>query len=332
MVSGTQGQMDTQKIKATKELITHTKNEMRKVVIGQESAMDALLRALICDGHVLIEGVPGIAKTLLMISLAQVTGVNFKRIQFTPDMLPSDITGIKTYDPQKGFTTIKGPVFTNFVLADEINRAPPKVQSSMLEAMQEKKVTIGDETFPLAKPFLVLATQNTIESLGVYDLPAAQLDRFLFKLVMKHPTIDEEKIILKKNITLHDIDYYNLKPVLKLKDLLDMQKLANDVYSSTQVEDYIVHVVDATRHPEKYGIEMGRYIDEGASPRASIGMYIASKAQALMSGNSFVTPDHVRDVAYDVLRHRIILNYEGQAEEVTQDQIIKEVLAKVPVA
>jgi len=326
------GQIDAMKIRACKETITRTKNEIKKAVVGQEEAMDSLLRALLCGGHVLIEGVPGIAKTLLMITLAEVTGEEFKRIQFTPDMLPSDITGIKTYDPKKGFTTIKGPVFTNFVLADEINRAPPKVQSSLLEAMQERQVTIGDETFGLPDPFLVLATQNTIESLGVYDLPAAQLDRFLFKLVMGYPTTDEEKLILKKNITTHSLEYFNLKQVLKPKEIIEMQKLVQQVYVSAQVEEYIVRIVDATRHADKYGVESGKYIDEGASPRASIGMYTASKAQSLMSGNSFVTPEHVRDIAPDVLRHRIILNYEGQAEEITQDQIVKEILAKVPVA
>ena len=326
------GQIDAMKIRACKETITHTKNEIKKVVVGQDEAMDTLIRALLCNGHVLIEGVPGIAKTLLMISLAQASGENFKRIQFTPDMLPSDITGIKTYDPKKGFTTIKGPVFTNFVLADEINRAPPKVQSSLLEAMQERKVTIGDETFGLPDPFLVLATQNTIESLGVYDLPAAQLDRFLFKLVMGHPSMEEEKLILKKNITVHSLEYFNIKQVLKPKDITEMQKLSQQVFVSAQVEEYIVRIVDATRHPEKYGVESGKYIDEGASPRASIGMYIAGKAQALMSGNTFATPEHIRDIAPDVLRHRIILNYEGQAEEITQDQIVKEILSKVPVA
>ena len=323
--------MDTQRIHTARATFARVKNEIKQVVVGQDKVVDALLRAMLCNGHVLIEGVPGIAKTLLMTSLAEVMKADFKRIQFTPDMLPSDITGIKTYDPKKGFTTIKGPVFTNFVLADEINRAPPKVQSALLEAMQEYQVTIGDETFPLQRPFFVLATQNTVESLGVYDLPAAQLDRFLFKLVMGYPTPEEEKLVLHRNITLYSLSDFNLHRVTDLKELAEMQNLTKSIYLSSQVEEYIVSIIDATRTPGKYNVESGKYIEEGASPRASIGIYIASKAQALLSGNTFVTPEHVKEVAADVLRHRIIVNYEGQAERVNQDAIIREILSKVPV-
>ncbi len=323
--------MDTQRIHTARATFARVKNEIKQVVVGQDKVVDALLRAMLCNGHVLIEGVPGIAKTLLMTSLAEVMKADFKRIQFTPDMLPSDITGIKTYDPKKGFTTIKGPVFTNFVLADEINRAPPKVQSALLEAMQEYQVTIGDETFPLQRPFFVLATQNTVESLGVYDLPAAQLDRFLFKLVMGYPTPEEEKLVLHRNITLYSLSDFNLHRVTDLKELAEMQNLTKSIYLSSQVEEYIVSIIDATRNPGKYNVESGKYIEEGASPRASIGIYIASKAQALLSGNTFVTPEHVKEVAADVLRHRIIVNYEGQAERVNQDAIIREILSKVPV-
>lgn len=324
--------LDAEALRSCKESLAKIRSEMKRVVVGQDAATDAVLRAMLCGGHILIEGVPGVAKTLLMVSLAHVTQADFKRIQFTPDMLPSDITGIKTYDPKKGFTTIKGPVFTNFVLADEINRAPPKVQSAMLEAMQEYKVTIGDETFDMEKPFLVLATQNTVESLGVYDLPAAQLDRFLFKILMKYPSIEEEKLVLRKNVTLNDFSAFNLRPVARPSDLIAMQKLTQAVYVSSQVEDYIVRLIDATRNPDRYGVETGKYLEAGSSPRGSIGLYIASKAQAVMFGNTYVTPEHVKDVVGDVLRHRISLNYEGQAEGVTQDKIIKEIIAKVPVS
>ena len=313
------------------EKFAAVRSGMKKVVVGQDKAVETILKGLITNGHVLIEGFPGVAKTLIMMSMATLTSCKYKRIQFTPDMLPTDITGITSYSPEKGFYTVKGPVFTNFVLADEINRAPAKVQSAMLEAMQEKKVTIGTNTYELDQPFIVLATQNNIESLGVYSLPAAQLDRFLFKMNMGYPDPAEEKVVLKRNISSFTFDSFNLKPVLHVSEILEMQKDVHNVYCTDEIEEYIIRVVGATRDSKSEGISLGRYIEYGASPRASIGLYIASKANALLRGRSFVTPQDVKDVAHDVMRHRIILNYEGQAEQVHIDDIISEVLDKVPV-
>ncbi|OIO27329.1 ATPase [Candidatus Micrarchaeota archaeon CG1_02_60_51] len=331
MAEKTIGELDKNDLKNCRAKIAAAKSEMQKIVIGQDETVDALFRAMLADGHVLIEGVPGIAKTLIMVALSQTTGTDFKRIQFTPDMLPSDIVGISTYDPKKGFTTIKGPVFTNLVLADEINRASPKVQSAMLEAMQERQVTIAGETFGIQHPFLVLATQNTMESLGVYTLPAAQLDRFLFKLNMGYLTPEQEKTVLKKNTTIYKLEDFGVAKVLKKEDILEYQKLTHKIYLGDEVEEYIINLVNATRYPQKYGIELGKYVQYGASPRASIGLYIAAKAQALIKGQTFVTSEHVKEVAHDVLRHRVFLNYEGQAEEIDEDKIIAEILAKVPV-
>jgi len=331
VVKKERGELDKAALKKCQSKLNNARSEMHKIVVGYDDTIDALLRAMISNGHVLIEGVPGIAKTLVMLSLSRVTGTEFKRIQFTPDMLPSDIIGINSYDPKKGFTTIKGPVFTNLVLADEINRASPKVQSAMLEAMQERTVTIAGESFKMDNPFLVLATQNTIESLGVYALPAAQLDRFLFKLYMDYLKPEEEKRVLHKNISLYKLEDFNLRQTLKKEELLKMQELVHKVYLSDEVEEYIVNLVNSTRHPKKYRLELGKYIQYGSSPRASLGLYIAAKAQALMTGHTFVTPEHVKDVAHDVLRHRILLNYEGQAEEVKEDAVISEMLSKVPV-
>ncbi|MBI5229586.1 MoxR family ATPase [Candidatus Micrarchaeota archaeon] len=311
--------------------IKDARSEMGRILVGQTAAIDCVFRGLLADGHILIEGVPGIAKTLLMLSLAAVNGCKSKRIQFTPDMLPSDIVGITTYTPEVGFSVVKGPIFTNFVLADEINRAPPKVQSALLEAMQERKTTIGKETYSMERPFLVLATQNTIESIGVYALPAAQIDRFLFKFTMGYPTVEEEKKILKQNITIKRFDDYDLKQPIKTSDVFEMQKAVHKIYLSDEIEDYIVHIVDASRHSKKYDIERGRYIDYGGSPRASIGLFIASKTNAFMKGRNYVTPEDVKEVAHDVMRHRIMLNYEGQAENINVDDIITEIISKVPV-
>ncbi|MCX6775649.1 MAG: MoxR family ATPase [Candidatus Micrarchaeota archaeon] len=311
--------------------IENVMSEIRKIVVGQEKPESILLNALFSDGHVLIEGVPGVAKTLLMMAIANVMGCQFKRIQFTPDMLPSDITGITTYTQEKGFSIVKGPIFTNFVLADEINRAPSKVQSAMLEAMQEKRVTIGTQTFILTKPFMVLATQNIVESLGVYPLPAAQLDRFMFKLFMDLPSPKEEIDILDKNITMFSLEDFGLKQILKPDDVLKLQELTKKVYVSKEVKEYIVRITEATRNPAKYHIELGKYIEYGASPRGSIGMYIGSKANALISGSHFATPKHVKEIAPEILSHRIVLNYEGQAEGIKPNDVIAEILKKVPV-
>lgn len=323
--------LDLKKVRAAHLDFNKIKKEVSKVVVGQEEALNGLLRALLANGHVLVEGIPGIAKTLLIKALSVTTGCSVKRIQFTVDLLPTDIVGITTYHEKKGFYTIKGPIFANFVIADEINRAPPKTQSAMLEAMQEKQTTIGRETFPMMKPFFVMATQNPIETAGVYPLPAAQVDRFLFWMNMHYPNKDEEEDILKTNVELKKFEEYDLKPVITPKKIIELQNDAKKIYINKAIEKYIVEIVNATRHPEKYGVRMGKYIEWGGSPRASIGLYIASKTDALIKGSNFVTPQNVKNVAHDVLRHRLILNYEGEAENIKTDNIISEILSKVPV-
>lgn len=307
------------------------RTELKKILVGQDQIVTHLLEALVAKGHVLVEGVPGIGKTLLLRMLATVTGCQFSRIQFTPDLLPTDILGITTYEEGKGFYTIKGPVFANFVLADEINRSPPKVQSALLEAMQEYQVTIGKETFFLPLPFFVMATQNPIEQVGTYKLPEAQIDRFLFKLVMEYPSLEEEQQILRSNITIRKYDDFDIKPVLAPDTLIKIQNIMMRIRLNEKVEKYIVHLVDATRHPQKYNIEQGRYIGFGGSPRLSIGLCIAAKAHALVAGRHAVTPQDVKDITHNVMRHRIILNFEGEAEGIKTDDIIIEILKKVPI-
>ncbi|MBW2980869.1 MoxR family ATPase [Candidatus Woesearchaeota archaeon] len=313
------------------EIFDQLRKEIETIVVGQDVIITALLRAIIANGHALLEGVPGIAKTLMIRTLSSVTKCVFKRIQFTPDLLPTDIVGITAYDEKKGFYIVKGPIFANFVLADEINRAPPKVQSALLEAMQEKQVTIGKQTFDLEHPFFVFATQNPLESLGTYPLPEAQMDRFLFKIYVDYPTIDDEKEILMKNMTIKRFTEYKLKPLLTPKEINELQKDVMNIYLDKKIEKYIVSIVDATRHPDKYKLKLAKYIEWGSSPRASIGLFIASKSEALLRGREFVTPQHVKVVAHDVLRHRIILNYEGQAEGIKTDDIITEILSRIPV-
>ena len=307
------------------------RKEIGNVVVGQDKVVDGLLRALLANGHVLVEGIPGIAKTLVIKTLAQVTGCKFKRIQFTPDLLPTDIVGITSYEEQKGFFVIKGPIFSNFVLADEINRAPPKVQSALLESMQEKQATIGKETFTMEVPFFVLATQNPIETLGTYSLPEAQIDRFLFKLLMDYPSKEEEKKIIEQNVTINIFEDYKLSPVLSPNRIIELQQLTKKIAHTDKIKEYIVNIVDSTRHPDKYSIKMGKYIELGSSPRASISLFIAAKADALLKGDTFLKPQHVKNIAYDVLRHRIILNYTGQAEGIKIEELIAEILAKVPI-
>jgi MoxR-like ATPase len=314
------------------------KKELKKAVVGQDVIVKSLLRAIICDGHVLLEGVPGIAKTLLIKSLAAIADTKFSRIQFTPDLLQTDIVGITIYqdnnpsDKKAGtFSTIKGPIFGDFILGDEINRSPPKVQSALLEAMQERQVTIGKNTFDLERPFFVLATQNPIESIGTYPLPAAELDRFLFKIIMDYPKPEEEHDILEENMTTMDFKDFKLKPVITKKDILDLQDEVHKIYCDEKIKKYIIRIIDATRNPDNYKIKLGKYIDFGGSPRASIGLYIAAKAEALLDGRNFVIPEDVKEVAHDVLRHRILVNYEGQSENVKSEDIIDEILAKIPV-
>jgi MoxR-like ATPase len=307
------------------------KNEMKKVVVGQENVVDSLIEGLLANGHLLVEGIPGVGKTLIIRTLAKITGCQFSRIQFTPDLLPTDIVGITTYEEGKGFFTVKGPIFSNFVLADEINRSPPKVQSALLESMQERQATIGKETFQLPAPFFVMATQNPVEQLGTYKLPEAQVDRFLFKVMMHYPTPEQEIQILKKNITIHEFTDFDIEPVLNPMDIMEAQHFVKEIYLNSKIEGYIVRVVEATRDPKKYNLERGKYIGYGSSPRSSIAMYIASKAHALVKGRGYVTPQDVKEVAHNVLRHRILLNFEGEAEEVTTEEIIDEILKKVPI-
>jgi MoxR-like ATPase len=323
--------IDERTIDSHREKLEGVKREIAKLIVGQQDVVSGLFLGLLSNGHVLVEGVPGIAKTLLIRTLAKVTGCEFNRIQFTVDLLPTDITGITAYNKDKGFYVVKGPVFTNFILADEINRAPPKTQSALLEAMGEKQVTIGKETFMLPIPFFVMATMNPIESAGTYSLPEAQIDRFLLKLYMDYPTSDEEIKILKKNINLYKFEEFSIKSAISPQDIIKMQEDTKKIYMGQKVEQYCVNLVDATRRPKKYGIKLGKYIEIGSSPRASIGLFITSKANALMHGKNFVIPDFVKEIAHPIMRHRIILNYEGMAEGIKTDDIVKEILEKVPI-
>jgi MoxR-like ATPase len=310
-------------IKKYSVVIANMKKEIGKTVSGQHDIIDSLLRALLCDGHVLLEGVPGIAKTLAIRTLAVVSGCSSKRIQFTVDLLPTDITGISSYTPGKGFETLKGPIFANFVIADEINRSPSKTQSALIESMQEKQVTIAKETFQLPKPFFVMATMNPIEQSGVYELPEAQIDRFLFKVIMGYPDKDDELKIMEENITLKKFEDYDIKAITSGEEIIKMQKLVKGIYIDEKVKRYILNIVMRTRTKD---FEYGEYIDWGASPRASIAMFIASKAHAMISGRDFVIPSDVRKTLHEVLRHRIILTYRAAAEGLTSDKVIDKIL------
>ncbi|MBU0758475.1 MAG: AAA family ATPase [Nanoarchaeota archaeon] len=325
------GKKFEQKVKTYQILFEKVKKEVGKVVVGQAEVLESFLEALICHGNCLVEGIPGIAKTLLVKSLATVTGCKFSRIQFTPDLLPSDIIGITTYDENRGFYTVKGPIFANFVLGDEINRAPPKVQSALLEGMQEHQVTIGKTSYPLPSPFFVMATQNPVEQMGTYPLPEAQVDRFLYKLIMTYPSVEEEVEILHKNMTLYKFSKFDLQPILSPDVILEVQESVKEIYLDPKIEKYLVRISDATRHPDNYKIKLGKYIEYGASPRSSIGLFIAAKAHAVITGRTFVTPFDVKYVAPKVLRHRLSLNYEGQAEDISTNDIIQEILDKVPI-
>ncbi len=321
------------RIEMWKEKIEQFKDEVRKTFIGQDEVLKTAILGILSRGHVLLEGAPGLAKTLLVMTIAKtVRNAKFQRIQFTPDLLPSDLTGVTAYDPKRSeFYVIKGPVFANFILGDEINRAPPKVQSAMLSVMQERQVVIGKEIYDLEEPFFVMATQNPIEQQGTYPLPEAQVDRFLFKVLVDYPKKDEELAILDRNTMIREFEEAGVQAVLDKQEILEMQADVKRVYSSEEIKNYIVDIVLATRDPEAYEIKSGKYIAWGASPRASIALYIASKAHAFIEGRTFVIPEDVRAVAHDVLRHRIILNYEGKALEITTDEIIDEILKKVPV-
>jgi len=310
--------------------IEAVKKEIAKVVIGQEGMIDSLLIALLCDGHILIEGVPGLAKTTTVNALAKSLGLNFKRAQFTPDLLPADILGAEIYDPQNNsFKIKKGPIFTNLLLADEINRAPAKVQSALLEVMQEKQVTLGDTTFKIEAPFFVMATQNPVEQEGVYQLPEAQLDRFMLKLVVDYNSKDEELQIARR---ISSGEFEEIKPVLSVDELIEIKKAIKSIHIDAEVEEYMISLVDATRNPKEYGLEdISDYIHFGASPRVSIDMFKAVKAMAFMRGKDFVTPVDVAYIAKEIMRHRLVLTYEAEAEGITTDEIIQKILEIVAI-
>lgn len=303
---------------------------MDQTIVGQKHLIDSLLIALLSNGHVLLEGVPGLAKTLAIKTLAQVIDAKYSRIQFTPDLLPADVTGTMVYSVKsEQFQVKKGPIFANFVLADEINRAPAKVQSALLEAMQERQVTIGDNTFPLDEPFLVMATQNPIEQEGTYPLPEAQVDRFLLKVVIGYPTKEEEKIIIRQNIS---NERKEVRPLLRPQEILEVQKVCEKIYIDEKIERYIVDIVFATRFPADYGLnDLVSIIDFGASPRASISLARAARSYAFLRGRGYVVPEDVRAVAHDVMRHRLGLTYEAEANNITADDVISEILDKVEV-
>ena len=305
--------------------------EIGKVIVGQETVVDRLLLALLCNGHVLLEGVPGLAKTLTVTTLAQCLAADFHRIQFTPDLLPADVIGTQVYNPASGdFHVRKGPVFANLILADEINRAPAKVQSALLEAMQERQVTICDETFPMADPFLVLATQNPVEQEGTYPLPEAQVDRFMFKLKVSYPDKGDELKILRRMAGREPLPA--VTAVMSPPDILRLRGLAAEIHVDPRIEEYIVNLVDATRRPEAYGLDCLRgWLQYGASPRATIFLTQAAKGGALMAGRGYVTPQDVKSVAMDVLRHRLILTYEAEAEEKTPEELVQAILDTVKV-
>ncbi len=310
--------------------IQEIKKEVAKVVVGQEKMIDSLLIALLCEGHILIEGVPGLAKTTTVNALAKSLGLSFKRAQFTPDLLPSDILGAEIYDPQNNsFKIKKGPIFTNLLLADEINRSPAKVQSALLEVMQEKQVTLGDTTFKLEPPFFVMATQNPVEQEGVYQLPEAQLDRFMLKLIVDYNTKTEELEIARR---ISSGKFEEIHPVLTHEELGELKKAIKEVHVDSQVEEYMIELVNATRNPSEYGLErLKNYIQFGASPRVSIDMFKAVKAMAYLRGKDFVTPVDVAFIAKELMRHRIVLTYEAEAEGITTDEIIQAVLEAVQI-
>ena len=312
------------------EKIQEIKKEVSKIVVGQEKMIDSLFIALLCEGHILIEGVPGLAKTTTVNALAKSLGLGFKRAQFTPDLLPSDILGAEIYDPQNNnFKIKKGPIFTNLLLADEINRAPAKVQSALLEVMQEKQVTLGDESFKLDTPFFVMATQNPVEQEGVYQLPEAQLDRFMLKLVVGYNT-KEEELEIARRISSGNIE--EVSAVIDATELAELKKAVKEVHVDAEVEEYMIELVEATRNPKEYGLEeIQEYIQFGASPRVSIDMFKAVKAMAFLRGKDFVTPIDVAYIAKELMRHRVVLSYEAEAEGISSDEIIQKVLETVAI-
>jgi len=317
----------------TKEsaFINPLRASISEVIVGQDELINKILIGLLANGHMLLEGVPGLAKTLTVNTLAQAIDTGFQRVQFTPDMLPADLLGTLIFNQKTGgFETRKGPIFSNIILADEINRAPSKVQSALLEAMQERQVTIGEETFKLDAPFLVLATQNPIEQEGTYPLPEAQVDRFMLKLKVDYPQKDEERIILRQ-VAETGVPT-PIKPAVKPKQILDAQKTINDIYVDEKVEDYILNLVFATRNPDEFGLsDLSQLIEYGASPRATINLVLASKARAFLEHRGYITPEDVRYIGKDILRHRVILTYEAEAEEMTSEDVIQRLFDSIEI-
>jgi len=320
----------TDKVQETGQWVMPLRNEMGRVVVGQKYLVDRLLLSMLTNGHVLLEGVPGLAKTLTIRTLAGCLQTGFQRIQFTPDLLPADLIGTLIFNQQQGeFTTKLGPLFSNLILADEINRAPAKVQSALLEAMQERQVTIGEETYPLPDPFLVMATQNPLEQEGTYSLPEAQLDRFIFKLNIEYPTRLEERQILDLMST--SSPDLTVQPIVSPAQIIEARKLVNEIYIDARVKDYIVDIVWATRDPAHYNIPLSGMIRYGASPRATIALALAAKATAFLHGRAFVTPQDVKNIGADVLRHRVMITYEAEAESLTSEEIITRIFNALPV-
>ena len=319
-----------ERIENKSAFITHLTTGMNQTIVGQKHLIESLLIGLLSDGHVLLEGVPGLAKTLAIKTLASLIDAKYSRIQFTPDLLPADVIGTMVYSQKDEVFQVKqGPVFANFVLADEINRAPAKVQSALLEAMQERQVTIGSETFKLPEPFLVLATQNPIEQEGTYQLPEAQVDRFMLKVVIDYPKLDEEKLIIRQNINGERI---NILPVLSAQEIIEARKLVREVYSDEKIEQYILDIVFASRYPEQYGLDkLKGMISFGGSPRASINLALAARSYAFIKHRGYLIPEDVRAVAHDVMRHRIGLSYEAEASNLTADEIVSMILDEVKV-
>lgn len=321
----------TERIEREIVLIDRILEASSKIIVGQDHMMDALLIAMLCEGHILLEGMPGLAKTLAIKTLSTLTGGQFSRIQFTPDLLPADIVGTLIYNPKdSAFIIKKGPIFANFILADEINRAPAKVQSALLESMQERQVTIGDESFKLNRPFMVLATQNPIEQEGTYVLPEAQMDRFMLKVKVDYPGKEEERLIIRRNLAIELLD--SAAPVTTVEEILQSRDTIRQIYLDEKIENYILDIVIATRNPEDFGLQsLKGMITYGASPRASINLALASKAKAFLNKRAFVTPEDIRGMAADVLQHRVGLSYEAEAEGITREDIIAEILNKIQV-
>ncbi len=319
-----------EQVKQEVTALVRLREEIGQVIIGQQALVERLLIGLLANGHVLLEGVPGLAKTLSVKTLSETLAASFQRLQFTPDLLPADLIGTLVYSPRDGtFSTKKGPIFANIVLADEINRAPAKVQSALLEAMQERQVTIGEETHALPDPFLVLATQNPIEQEGTYPLPEAQLDRFMLKVWVTYPSREEERRILDRMAATGDP--HSARVVLNTEDVLRLRRLVDQIYLDDKIKDYILDLVFATREPASYQLDLQQLIQHGASPRATLYLTLAAKAQALLQGRGYVTPQDVKAITLDVLRHRVMVTYEAEAEDITSDMVVQKILDGVPV-